>query len=70
MEELVAEIGSAFLSISLNITHDPGEDNAKYLNNWLAILKDDMRAFTTAASKAQTAADYLHGLQVRTEAAA
>ncbi len=70
MEELVAEIGSAFLSISLNITHEPGEDNAKYLNNWLYVLKGDMRAFTTAASKAQLVADYLHDLQERTEAAA
>ncbi len=70
MEELVAEIGSAFLSISLNITHEPGEDNAKYLNNWLSVLKGDMRAFTTAASKAQQVTDYLQDLQERTEAAA
>jgi len=70
MEEQVAEIGSAFLSIHLNITHEPGVDNAKYLNNWLSVLKGDMCAFTTAASKAQQVADYLFDLQERTEAAA
>ncbi len=70
MEELVAEIGSAFLSINLNIIHEPGVGNAKYLNNWLSVLRGDMRAFATAASKAQQVADYLFGLQERTEVAA
>ncbi len=70
MEELVAELSAAFLSIALNITPEPRADHAKYLNNWLALLKGDMRAFSTAASKAQQAADYLSALQSENEAAA
>jgi len=70
IEELVAEISSAFLSISLGVSHEPRADHAKYLNSWLQVLKDDMRAFTNAASKAQAAADYLVGLQDRLVVAA
>ena len=46
-----------------------GGYHAKYLNNWMQVLKEDMRAFTIAASKAQQAADYLSGLPARAEAA-
>jgi antirestriction protein ArdC len=34
--------------------------------SWLKVLKDDKRAIFTAASHAQKAADYLHGLQPQT----
>ncbi len=63
MEELVAELGSAFLSIMMGVIHEPRADHAKYLNNWMEVLGNDMRAFSTAASRAQKAADYLFGLQ-------
>jgi len=69
LEELVAELSSAFLSISLQISHEPQPDHAKYLNNWMEVLRGDMRAFTSAASKAQQAADYLVDLKGRAEAA-
>ena len=70
MEELVAELSACFLSISLEITHEPRADHARYLNNWMQVLNDDMKAFTNAASKAQAAADYLVGLQSVGEVAA
>ncbi len=70
MEELVAELSSAFLSISLRVSHEPRDDHAKYLNSWMQVLKDDARAFTNAASKAQAVADYLVNLQERDEVAA
>jgi antirestriction protein ArdC len=63
MEELVAELGSAFLSADLDLTPEPREDHASYIANWLKVLKDDKRAIFTAAAHAQRAADFLHGLQ-------
>lgn len=63
MEELVAELGSAFLSADLDLTPEPRGDHAAYIASWLKVLKDDKRAIFTAASHAQRAADYLHSLQ-------
>jgi antirestriction protein ArdC len=63
MEELVAELGSAFLSADLDLTPSVREDHASYIASWIKILKDDKRAIFTAASHAQRAADFLHGLQ-------
>ena len=63
MEELVAELGSAFLSADLDLTPEPREDHAAYIASWLKVLKNDKRAIFTAASHAQRAADYLNGLQ-------
>lgn len=72
MEELVAELGSAFLSADLDLTPEPRDDHAAYIASWLKVLKDDKRAIFTAASHAQRAADFLNGLQkpAVTEAAA
>jgi antirestriction protein ArdC len=63
MEELVAELGAAFLSADLDLTPEPREDHAAYIGSWLKVLKNDKRAIFTAASYAQRAADYLNGLQ-------
>lgn len=59
MEELVAEIGAAFLCAKLRIEGEPREDHAQYVANWLKVLKADNRAIFTAAGKAQNAADFL-----------
>ena len=61
-EELVAELGAAFLCADLGITPEVREDHAAYLDSWLKILKDDKRAIFSAAAHAQRAADYLSGL--------
>jgi antirestriction protein ArdC len=61
-EELVAELGAAFLCASLGITNEPRRDHAQYLAHWLAILKEDKKAITHAAAKASAAADYLESL--------
>jgi antirestriction protein ArdC len=63
MEELVAELGSAFLSADLDLTSAVREDHAAYIASWIKALKDDKRAIFSAASHAQRAADFLHGLQ-------
>jgi len=62
-EELVAELGAAFLCADIGVTPEPRDDHAAYIANWLTVLKNDKRAIFTAAAYAQRAADYLHGLQ-------
>lgn len=63
MEELVAELGSAFLCADLCVTPEIREDHASYIDCWLKVLKDDKRAIFSAASHASKAVEFLHGLQ-------
>jgi antirestriction protein ArdC len=65
MEELVAELGAAFLCADLGLTPETREDHAAYIGSWLKVLKNDKRAVFTAASHAQRATDYLHSLQAK-----
>ncbi len=58
-EELVAEIGAAFLCARLGVTVDPRADHAAYVASWIKVLKNDNRAIFTAASQAQKACDFL-----------
>lgn len=66
-EELVAELGAAFLSAEFSFDGDVR--NAGYIATWIKLLKSDKRAFFTACSKAQAAADYLRGLAIAEPAA-
>lgn len=63
MEELVAELGAAFLCADLGVSLTPRPDHAAYIQGWLSVLKQDNRALFTAASKASAASDYLFKLQ-------
>jgi antirestriction protein ArdC len=63
MEELVAELGAAFLCADLDLTPEVRADHAAYIATWITVLKNDKRAIFTAASHAQRAVDFLHGLQ-------
>jgi len=56
-EELVAEMGAAFLCSFLQINAELR--HASYIASWLEILENDSRAIFTAASLATKAADYL-----------
>ena len=58
-EELVAELGSAFLSADLGLTPEPREDHASYIAHWLTVLKNDNRAIFTAAAHAERACGFL-----------
>lgn len=60
-EELIAELGSAFLCAKIGISESPRLDHAQYLANWISVLKNDKRAIVTAASQAQKASDYILG---------
>jgi antirestriction protein ArdC len=62
-EELVAELCAAFLCAEFSIDGDLR--HAGYIQTWIGLLKADSRAFFTACSKAQAAADYLRGLALR-----
>src|ERR1700678_549968 len=59
MEELIAELGAAFLCADLGISDQPRADHAQYLATWLSVLKADKKAIFTAASKASDAAAFL-----------
>jgi antirestriction protein ArdC len=64
-EEMVAELGAAFLCAHLGIK---GElKHAEYLADWLRLLKEDNRAIFTASSKASQAADYLRSFSEAVE---
>ena len=58
-EELVAEIGAAFVLASLGLAAEPRADHARYVAHWLDLLRSDRRAVFTAASRAQVAADWM-----------
>lgn len=58
-EELVAELGSAFLGAILGITPELRDDHVQYLRSWLTALKNDNKLIFKAASAAQKAVDYL-----------
>ncbi len=59
-EELVAELGAAFLCAEFNI--DGRLQHASYIANWIELLKNDSKAFFTAASKASKAVEFLRGV--------
>ena len=59
-EELVAEIGSAFVCAKVGVELTKLQ-HAAYLASWLRVLKADKRAIFTASSQARKAADYLTG---------
>ena len=67
-EELVAEMGAAFLCADYQIE---GElQHADYIGNWLQCLKNDNKAIFNAAALAQKAADYINNLDAITNQAA
>jgi antirestriction protein ArdC len=58
-EELVAELGAAFLCADLELAAESREENTSYIANWLEVLKNDTRFIFKAAVHAQRAAAYL-----------
>jgi antirestriction protein ArdC len=58
-EELVAELGAAFLCADLGLELEPRLDHASYIDHWLKVLADDRRFIFTAAAHAQRASDFL-----------
>jgi antirestriction protein ArdC len=69
-EELVAELGAAFLCADLGLALEDRPDHGAYIGAWLKVLRDDKRAIFTAAAHAQRACEFLHGRQPQREAEA
>ncbi|TGP30235.1 DUF1738 domain-containing protein [Mesorhizobium sp. M2D.F.Ca.ET.185.01.1.1] len=69
-EELVAELGAAFLCADLGLRLEDRDDHAAYIGHWLSVLKGDKRAIFAAAAHAQRAADYLSRFSASEAAAA
>jgi antirestriction protein ArdC len=53
----------------LGLEKEPTPDHAKYLNNWLEVLKSDKRAMMKAFGQAQKAADFILASQAQAMAA-
>lgn len=67
MEELVAELGAAFLCVDLGLALEPKPEHAAYIESWLKVLKQDKKAIFHAASHAERAANHLHSYQRQIE---
>lgn len=64
-EELIAEIGSAFLMNHIGIeTIKTFNNSAAYIQSWLQVLKNDNRFIVSASSKAEKAMKYILGIEM------
>ncbi|WP_224984487.1 ArdC family protein [Geomonas agri] len=68
-EELVAEMGAAFLCGVTGIENRTLENSAAYIAGWLKALKNDKTLLVHAAAQAQKAADYILNRKVAEEEA-
>lgn len=59
VEELIAELGAAFLCAEIGISSAPRADHAAYIGSWLRCLKSDNRAIFKAAAQASKAAAFV-----------
>lgn len=59
LEELVAELGAAFVLGVLDLASDPREDQKAYVASWIRELEEDPRAIERVTDYAETAANYL-----------
>lgn len=69
-EELVAELGAAFLCSSLGIENEPRIDHAQYIDGWLRVLNGNKNAIFSAASLATKAMQYILKAEAKPEALA
>jgi antirestriction protein ArdC len=62
-EELIAEMGAAFLSGHCGIEDRLLDNSAAYINGWLGRLRNDPKLVVMAAAKAQKSSDYIKGVK-------
>ncbi|MFC1609754.1 zincin-like metallopeptidase domain-containing protein [Myxococcota bacterium] len=60
-EEMIAELGSAYLCGEAGISQSTLESSAAYISNWVTKLNNDKRLVVQAAAHAQKAADLILG---------
>lgn len=59
-EELVAELGSASIMNIIGIeTKKSFRNSSAYIQNWLSVLKNDIKFIVSASSKAEKAVNYI-----------
>src|SRR5262249_423924 len=58
-EELVAEMGAAFLCGQAGVVEGTLDNSGAYMAGWLSRVKDDPKLVVQAAAQAQKAADYI-----------
>ena len=63
-EELMADMGAAYLCGVCGIENATIDNSASYIQGWRQALKHDPKCVVTAAGQAQKAADYIQNLQV------
>lgn len=66
-EELVAEMGAAYLCGQAGILNRTIANSAAYVQNWIKVLKGDSKLIVTAAAQAQKAADHILGTKFETD---
>jgi len=69
-EELIAEIGAAFLCGQADIGERTIDNSAAYIAEWLKRMKDDKKLIVHAAAQAQRAADFILGTKFEESEAA
>jgi antirestriction protein ArdC len=62
-EELVAEMGAAYLCGVADIANQTVDNSAAYIQGWLGKLRNDSRLLIQAAAQAQKAADFILGTE-------
>jgi antirestriction protein ArdC len=62
-EELIAEMGAAFLCGQAGISESILDNSAAYIQNWLEQLQNDKKLIVQAAGQAQRAADFILGVK-------
>ena len=60
-EELIAELGNAYLCAEAGIDNTELENNAAYIQAWLKALKNDKKLLFSASSQAMKATEYILG---------
>lgn len=70
MEELIAELGAAFLCADLGISVQPRRDHAAYVASWLLVLRRQKTVIITAAGTATSACRYLREISLEKQRAA
>ena len=63
MEELIAEMGSAYLCRFSGVLPNEINNTVAYLDNWLGVFKKDKRFIISASGQAQKAVDLILGRQ-------
>jgi antirestriction protein ArdC len=66
-EELVAEMGAAFLCGHCGIENRTIQESAAYIQGWFDCLRNDRKLMVHAAAQAQKAGDFIHNVQEQTD---